>query len=184
MKTCPECGCELVENARFCRNCGAEVETIKQGNVCPECGSEISDGARFCAKCGCEIKSEKSNSDNVVHCINCGEEINGNVKFCPNCGMSPTGEVKSGPEVNVVRSTKSPLFALILSFFITGLGQIYLGLTKKGILLLILMFISFVLTLIYIGSILAFILWLYSMYDAYQSAVKINNGEKVEDSLF
>ncbi len=64
----------------------------------------------------------------------------------------------------------SPLLALILSFFIPGLGQFYTGQFLKAILLFvaagILAFFWF--TLIAIP--LCIIVWLYSMYDAYTVA--------------
>lgn len=64
----------------------------------------------------------------------------------------------------------SPLLALILSFFIPGLGQLYTGQFLKAILLFVaagvLAFFWF--TLIAIPFYV--IVWLYSMYDAYTAA--------------
>ncbi|WP_062400124.1 hypothetical protein [Methanogenium cariaci] len=65
----------------------------------------------------------------------------------------------------------SPLLALILSFFIPGLGQFYTGQFLKAILLFVaagvLAFFWF--TLIAIPP-LYLIVWIYSMYDAYTEA--------------
>jgi TM2 domain-containing membrane protein YozV len=61
----------------------------------------------------------------------------------------------------------SQTVALILSFFIAGLGQIYQGRTKEGIVFLVAMFISGALTLVLIGFILIPIVWIVNMYDAY-----------------
>ncbi|MEM2137713.1 MAG: hypothetical protein QW568_01360 [Candidatus Anstonellaceae archaeon] len=60
---------------------------------------------------------------------------------------------------------KNPLIAAVLSFVITGLGQVYCGKVKKGVVL----FIAAV-----IGAFLFFIpgllVWLFGIYDAYMTA--------------
>ena len=71
------------------------------------------------------------------------------------------------------QSEKNPVLAAILSFIITGLGQLYNGDVKKGVLLfvgqilvvLILWRISWT-----IGSLVSFGIWAYGVYDAYTSA--------------
>jgi TM2 domain-containing membrane protein YozV len=64
----------------------------------------------------------------------------------------------------------SPLLALILSFFIPGLGQLYTGQFLKAILVWIVAGILafFWFTIIAIPFLI--IVWLYSMYDAYTAA--------------
>lgn len=69
---------------------------------------------------------------------------------------------------------KNPGLAAVLSFFITGLGQIYNGQIAKGVVLIVAYFISWVLMFILIGFITTPLIWLYGMYDAYKSAEKIN----------
>lgn len=49
---CPKCGAKLADDAKFCKNCGAEIEQHK----CPNCGAEMSDNSKFCEKCGKEAK--------------------------------------------------------------------------------------------------------------------------------
>ncbi len=63
--------------------------------------------------------------------------------------------------------------ALVLSFFIPGLGQFYNGQLLKGVLLL---FGAIILGLISAG-ILAIPVWLYGMFDAYSNA---NKPTKIE----
>ena len=67
---------------------------------------------------------------------------------------------------------------------IVGLGQFYLGLPKKGALLLILTIISWILIAFVIGIILYPLILIYGIYDAYTSAVAISEGKYVEDELF
>lgn len=67
---------------------------------------------------------------------------------------------------------KNPIVALVLSFLIPGLGQLYVGKTMIGIVLII---VALILTAgIFMVSeyawILYIIVWLYGMYDAYTTA--------------
>ncbi|MDV0443492.1 DUF5683 domain-containing protein [Methanorbis rubei] len=73
---------------------------------------------------------------------------------------------------------KSPFLALILSFFIPGLGQVYNGQILKGIGYFILTVILAFLSVITLGLlfIVYFIWWIWNIYDAYHTAVKINGG--------
>lgn len=56
---CSECDFELPKEAKFCKNCGAQIGAqekveISQG-ICSNCGSQITEGAKFCSKCGKKI---------------------------------------------------------------------------------------------------------------------------------
>ncbi|MCM2272722.1 MAG: hypothetical protein NDJ18_09245 [candidate division Zixibacteria bacterium] len=69
---------------------------------------------------------------------------------------------------------KNPGLAAVLSFFWTGLGQIYNGQIGKGIVFIVALFVSLLLMFLLIGFITTPILWIYGMWDAYKSAEKIN----------
>jgi TM2 domain-containing membrane protein YozV len=72
---------------------------------------------------------------------------------------------------NVPETTMaSPLVAVILSFFIPGLGQLYTGQLMKAIVLFVLAVIFGALSTMLIGIPLYLIVWVYSMYDAYVTA--------------
>ncbi|MCR4589998.1 MAG: SPFH domain-containing protein [Lachnospiraceae bacterium] len=47
--TCPQCGEQLQENARFCFMCGYKIPRVA---ICPNCGSEMAERALFCPMCG------------------------------------------------------------------------------------------------------------------------------------
>lgn len=64
----------------------------------------------------------------------------------------------------------SPLIAVILSFFIPGLGQFYTGQLLKAVLLFLAALVFGGLSTILIGIPFYLIIWLYSMYDAYTVA--------------
>ena len=72
---------------------------------------------------------------------------------------------------------KSPGLALILSFFIPGLGQLYNEKVRDAITFIVSYICSVVLCIVIIGFIIAPIIWIYSMYDAYKGAKKINAGQ-------
>lgn len=46
---CPNCGNEIVENAKFCPKCGSKQE---QKCFCSKCKAEINPSAKFCPICG------------------------------------------------------------------------------------------------------------------------------------
>lgn len=64
----------------------------------------------------------------------------------------------------------SPLLALVLSFFIPGLGQFYTGQLVKAVALFVLAVVFGALSGFLIGIPLYVIVWVYSMYDAYVAA--------------
>jgi TM2 domain-containing membrane protein YozV len=76
------------------------------------------------------------------------------------------------------------LLAVILSIFLPGLGQIYLGLDNKGAILLVAYVVSAILILLIIGFILVIIIWIWALIDTIRSASALNRGEVVEDKLF
>lgn len=158
---------------------------------CQVCGEEIGD-AKFCNNCGSKVEEENTTSNEEqtkIFCTNCGKELAEGTEFCNECGTPINGAVpaKTTPTNNktneVKVADKNPVLAAVLSFFIVGLGQLYLGLNKKGIILFVAALVSLVLTVILIGEILFLIIWIYAIYDGYNSAGKLNRGESVEDTI-
>ncbi len=47
---CPHCHAQNADDAHFCEECGARIET-----VCPECGEANRPTAKFCRKCGHQL---------------------------------------------------------------------------------------------------------------------------------
>ena len=74
---------------------------------------------------------------------------------------------------------KIPGIAAVLSALFVGLGQIYNGEIAKGLIFMVAYFISILLSFIFIGIITTPILWIFGIYDAYNTAKKINAGEIV-----
>jgi TM2 domain-containing membrane protein YozV len=69
---------------------------------------------------------------------------------------------------------KNPGVAAVLSFLITGLGQIYNGNIGKGIVLFLIQIVNLALMSFIVGYITFFIVWVYGIIDAYKSADRIN----------
>ena len=73
-------------------------------------------------------------------CPECGEELEGSPRYCPSCGaeLGGRGGSRAGVTgvVQVAVGTKSPGLAAVLSFLISGLGQIYVGRIGRGIAIL------------------------------------------------
>lgn len=69
---------------------------------------------------------------------------------------------------------KNEGLSAVMSFFFTGLGQIYNGEIGKGISLIVAQFVNILLMFMLIGFITYPALWIYGMYDAYNVAKKIN----------
>ena len=68
----------------------------------------------------------------------------------------------------------NPILALIISFFLPGIGTVYAGNIMKGIIIFIVALILGALATIFLLGIIAYILyiivWIYGMYDAYTTA--------------
>lgn len=71
---------------------------------------------------------------------------------------------------------KSMAIALIISFFLSGLGIAYVGDVKKGVIIFAAAVICNIITRFFIYfAIVAFIVWAYGLYATYQE-VKAYNG--------
>jgi len=118
----------------------------------------------------------------IVICPNCGKNTPEG-KFCEQCGASvqttqtfqqPVAQqpVAQQPSQGTKQDKKNPILALILSLIICGVGQMYNGQLLKGVIMLVVTIIMAIATLWPISLIIV----IYSMYDAYTTAQKINNG--------
>lgn len=108
-----------------------------------------------------------------MFCRECGKEIRDQAVICPGCGCETRPSRSPAP----VQFEKSEFLAVLLSFFIIGAGQCYTRQWTKGILLFFGGLLSLVLCLLIIGLIPLLALWVYSMYDAYHEARRINGQE-------
>lgn len=93
---------------------------------CTSCGERISDKAEICPKCGVRQYREKS------FCATCGSGLKPNQEMCVQCGTSvkQTGATSNSGGLE-------PWVAGLISFLLTGLGQMIMGQGKKGALILV-----------------------------------------------
>ena len=100
-----------------------------------------------------------------MFCDKCGTELADDAVFCSNCG----NQVKA-------KNSKNIYIALILTFFITGLGSVYAGNKIKGLILLIIRIVFAILGIfISLFSVFSVLVWTYAFYEAYKD-VQIANG--------
>ena len=154
-------------------------------NKCPNCGEEIAENHNFCPNCGADLG--KISKDDLPQ-SEMGTVISSNDESVVDSTEKPVAPVSEQPvsvaKESSVTTRKQPIVSAILSLIFPGLGQLYNGQNKKGIYFLIIAIVSVVLMLLIVGIILYILFWLWSIFDAYSSTVKLNNGEFVEDKLF
>ena len=109
------------------------------------------------------------------YCSNCGNQLDERAEICPNCGVRQA----TIRYHETVYQLKNPGVAAVLSAVFVGLGQIYNGEIAKGLMFMLAYFVSIILIFLVIGLITTPLLWIYGIYDAYDSAKRINTGEKV-----
>ena len=147
--------------------------------------------ANYCSNCGEALK------EYAVVCSNCGRPVTEPNKSEQHADRSAQEKVNAEPvnSKNTPAKTKNAFFALILSFFFPGLGQVYNGKPKKGVGIIALIFIGvflllilpgivirtwglYTITLLVLISPLFFVaIWIWGLYDAYKDAERINSGE-------
>ena len=119
----------------------------------------------------------------MSQCQNCGAALEPNQLRCNKCGSpvqvvapAPNAGPVQGVPVDLVHPTnppKSATTALILSCLISGVGQIYLGQTIKGIVILIG-------SLVLWGTIVGGpVIWIVAMVDAHAIGNKLASGKSV-----
>jgi TM2 domain-containing membrane protein YozV len=121
---------------------------IKPVTTTPTISPPGSSSSGFCRYCGSALKNKA-------------------VEICPSCGM----RLKE-PKNVITQEEKNPGIAALCSFFIPGLGQVYNGEVGKGIAILFGTLIGALFLLIP-----GIIVWIYGMYDAHNTAKKMNSGE-------
>ena len=171
---------EKSEDLGFAKD-DVKAEGIKK---CSVCGTDLAPNVRFCPNCGKSV-DDLDEKVSLSSCPSCGTEISPNIKFCPNCGMNLNQNIAGSKNLtSTVVEKKTPVVAVLLSVLFPGLGQFYNGQSTKGLCFLGLAIVSWVLMIIVIGILCYALVWLWSIFDAYQSVNAINDGKVIEDKLF
>ena len=155
---------------KYCRNCGAEL--LPGGEFCQKCGNKVAEPP---------IPSQGSGYA-MKHCVNCGAQMDARAEICPKCGIrassvpSPQTPPQQYPPQGMPPAQKSAGLAAVLSFIIPGLGQIYNGEIGKGIGILIGFIVCWCLFFFLIPIVIAIVLWVWGIYDAYKTAERNNQA--------
>lgn len=111
---------------------------------CSKCGADNAEAARFCAKCGQPLALAPP----LEPVAPAASTVRSGAPAAA-ASPSPTG--------------KTPWVAVLLSFFISGLGQLYNNDWKKGAV----MFVGAVLGVMFTGGIATLAIWIWGMVDGY-----------------
>jgi RNA polymerase subunit RPABC4/transcription elongation factor Spt4/TM2 domain-containing membrane protein YozV len=176
---CPECGVQTKENQQVCLNCGTALlkEPMRTpsrqaggSHYCRECGSEVKENAEICIKCGVYPLNGRN------YCQECGAKTNERQEFCTKCGSRLVYRTRSNFLGGLSDKTKSPSTATIISCFLPGIGQVYLGQVKKGLAI----FAGSVVLGLISGGTLSVVVWIAAMVDAYLIGKKLAQGQTVD----
>ena len=74
---CRNCGAALIDQARFCNQCGETVPAPASSGLCLTCGSALNEGSLTCSSCGAGHQ----------HCTQCGRLVSKSALGCPGCGF-------------------------------------------------------------------------------------------------
>lgn len=110
----------------------------------------------------------------LVKCATCGAWSSKDELNCQHCGARLGALAVAAPPGMLVGRPCRPLLAGILSLFVPGLGQIYVGQVGKGFLFLVFMIGGF-----FTAGLSHLILAVYAAAEAFKLARMRNNGEAV-----
>jgi TM2 domain-containing membrane protein YozV len=131
---------------------------------CSKCGGFVDSNARFCTSCGSPIAGPDTGMRGQFQPNSPAPPPYPNQQNNP---PNPQFRPPNQPFGKRFAEGKEPFVAVLMSFFIPGLGQFYNGDIKKGGLILVISVFGLIL-----AGIPSLIAWVYGMYDAYQVASK------------
>ena len=106
----------------------------------------------------------------MAFCQSCGAVIPADARYCGACGKSqPRTPTASAPASPVVPEHERYGMAALLSFFLPGLGQVIKGQIGKAVVIWVGLVVFVLLSFVVVGLPLLVVLWLWQIYDAYNS---------------
>ena len=113
----------------------------------------------------------------MVYCRNCGENLpSENSSFCPGCGKPQN----NASAVTMAAQTKNAGTAIVIALIagilgFNGIGHLYIGKIRKGIVILVVGWIILTITFLFVPFVLIyFIFWIWQAYDVNKSAKYYN----------
>ncbi|WP_323735905.1 zinc-ribbon domain-containing protein [Methanosphaera sp. ISO3-F5] len=159
--------------------------------TCQSCGYQNKDNAKFCSSCGYNLP------ENTETQYDFNPDNNNNYQDNNQTYQQPTTQPNTYQPNYTPPKKKNAIIAIILNciggiffYFLAGIGQIYLGLFKRGLVigavgLLITLFNVAIILVVSeaVGTILSLImgiaLIIYSSYDAHLCTQAINEGHSI-----
>ena len=106
-------------------------------------------------------------------CPECGKPLGiPDANFCSFCGATVNPAAVSSSGFQTARNQKNPILAVLCSFFLPGLGQVYNGEIGLGFAVFFGALIGF-----FVFLIPGLIVWIYGLSNAYSTAHKMNTGQ-------
>ncbi len=137
---------------------------------CSSCGTLINENSEFCNQCGERVSTPQVYREKKIHKNNINTNVNVSVSTPP-----------------VYQEKKSAALAAVASLVMPGAGQMYCGKWTRGIGILIVTIILYIISEAaaadmysdepFVLLIILIIYRIWSIYDAYKIAGKINRGE-------
>jgi len=147
--------------------------------VCSNCNAAVSPGSKICAACGTPQTVQRSPGG---YCGTCGTPLIAKYSPCPNCGHVKTtiynpqpnpGKPNPGnpipppnPQYQHLYKTESTalILSIVLGFLgLCGIGQVYVGQVKRGVIMIIVGIILVIVGLLTMGigliAYLAYFIW-------------------------
>ena len=141
---------------------------------CPNCGSPNPDDARYCQNCGAFIGDPKTaplKGSTPMMTAAPAPQSGSSYSQVGSFGSVAQTPAQAPPYGMPTYGTKNEVVAVLISFILPGVGHIYAGKTKKGVLLLILYIVLFLTVIGIIGSV---IIWIYALIDSYKTVQAYN----------
>lgn len=154
--------------------------------ICPKCNAENPEDSKYCMKCGTLLSPPGEAEEKVP------PEVPPPPYQAPPYQTQPGHQPASQqpgrpPGDNLIQPStpKNPILCAVLSFILPGVGQMLIGQTVKGVVLLVIAFgLYFILGMACIGIILGLLEAAYVAVDAYFLAQKLNRGEPIKQWEF
>ena len=206
MKKCHLCGYDNQDNAQFCLSCGSSLQITAQQE--PQSNDNQNVGNTYQPDSNPQFEQQdipqQNNQQNSYNQYDNNQYNNGPVNNGQyNNGPYNNNQYNNGPynagqnpypggyntPVNQKNKTVAALLSGIAGFlfyFLSGLGQLYLGLVKRGLILCAIGFVPIILNFMFYGEaatigilVLGIAYVIYCAYDAYICAEAINQGRAI-----
>lgn len=159
------CGAEIIADSNYCPRCGTGFEKVPSSHQLQQSRDDVLPYDR-----------QASQPYRMLQTAIDTQQPQANDIYQPSVHYHYQPPQQQAPAPAYLPDRKNPGLAAVLSFFWTGLGQIYNGQILKGIGLIILQAFNFLLIFVLIGFITFPLVWALGIWDAYRTAESHNKA--------